>query len=257
MNIWVFLCAQWKGIAELSGLVVSPIAASSGGAVEERGAGEWMKERTAAPCLIGLFSPGSRLSVWVRGAPCHRGLAHSGAQCPCQSRQHFLPPLAPALAGIHNISQLPTMACLPAPTIWLLWATILTHITNYSKSRGKGERRWRAGKPLGLVEVFVHRFCSSSRYCWDSMRSILTEDSREQKAVCAPVTRFRNSPLIFSSYSSAIFLVLLKMFFFFRWSPAETRAEKNKIIIKWANDQTAWTFQFLCAVTCLGFVCVN
>lgn len=80
------------------------------------------------------FSPGSRLSVWVRGAPCHRGLAHSSAQCPCQSWQHFLPLLAPALAGIHNISQLPTMACLPAPTIWLLWATILTHITNYSKS---------------------------------------------------------------------------------------------------------------------------
>lgn len=81
------------------------------------------------------FSPGSRLSVWVRGAPCHRGLAHSSAQCPCQSRQHFLLLLAPALAGIHNISQLQTMACLPAPTIWLLWAAILTHITNYSKSR--------------------------------------------------------------------------------------------------------------------------
>lgn len=89
------------------------------------------------------FSPGSRLSVWVRGAHCHGGLAHSGAQCPCQSRQHFLPLLAPALAGIHNISQLATMACLPAPTIWLLWATILTHITNYSKSQGNLKEGWR------------------------------------------------------------------------------------------------------------------
>lgn len=145
MNIWVFLCAQWKGVAKLSGLVV--FCSGSNGLRW----GVWTRGVVVAK-VVGVdegeacstmpnqaFSPGSRLSVWVCGAPCYRGLAHSGAQCPCQSRQHFLPLLAPALAGIHNISQLPTMACLPAPTIWLLWATILTHITNYSKSRDTKE----------------------------------------------------------------------------------------------------------------------
>jgi len=103
------------------------------------------------------FSPGSRLSVWVRGAPCHRGLAHSSSQCPCQSRQHFLPLLAPALAGIHNISQLQTMACLPAPTIWLLWATILTHITNYSKRREGGGAEEGVCRLVFLCDVRCER----------------------------------------------------------------------------------------------------
>lgn len=117
------------------------LAASSGGS---RGGEAGVDEGAACGTMPNQpFSPGSRLSVWVHGAPCHGGLAHSGAQCPCQSRQHFLPLLAPALAGIHNISQLATMACLPAPTIWLLWATILTHITNYSKSRGNLKEGWR------------------------------------------------------------------------------------------------------------------
>lgn len=148
MNIWVFLCAQWKGVAELSGLVVFCLGSNG------FQWGVWTRGVVVA-VVVGVdegeacstmpnqpFSPGSRLSVWVCCAPCHRGLAHSSAQCPCQSRQHFLPLLAPALAGIHNISQLPTMACLPAPTIWLLWATILTHITNYSKSRDTEQGSW-------------------------------------------------------------------------------------------------------------------
>lgn len=159
MNIWVFLCAQWKGAAELSGLVV--FCSGSNGFQW----GVWM--RGVAVVVVGVdegeacstmpnqpFSPGSRLSVWVRGAPCHRGLAHSSAQCPCQSWQHFLPLLAPALAGIHNISQLPTMACLPAPTIWLLWATILTHITNYSKNWEREWESWGAEEGVCLL-VFL------------------------------------------------------------------------------------------------------
>lgn len=137
MNIWAFFIRAVKGVAELSGPVVFCPSPNS----VRRGV--WMREVEVAGVDEGEacitmpnqpFSPGSRLSVWVRSAPCHLGLAHWSGQCPCQSRQHFLPPLAPALAGIHNISLLPTMACLPAPTIWLLWATILTHITNYSRS---------------------------------------------------------------------------------------------------------------------------
>lgn len=142
---WIYECfyVQWKDVAELSGLVVLLLDPNGLWGVwvekEEVGVDEG-EPRSTMPNRP--FSPGSRLSVWVRGALCHWGLGHSGTQCPCQSQQHFLPLLAPALAGIHNISQLPTMACLPAPTIWLLWATILTHITNYSKS-------WESRKPTG------------------------------------------------------------------------------------------------------------
>lgn len=121
VNIWGFFICAVKGVAELSGPVVSCLSSNS----VRRGV--WMREVEVAGVDEGEacitmpnqpFSPGSRLSVWVRSAPCHLGLAHWSGQCPCQSRQHFLPLLAPALAGIHNISQLPTMACLPAPTIW-------------------------------------------------------------------------------------------------------------------------------------------
>ena len=167
MNIWVFLCVPWKGVAELSGLVVFCLGSSSiqwgvrvravvVAGVDEGEACVTMPNRP--------FSPGSRLSVWVRGAPCHWGLAHSSAQCPCQSRQHFLPLLAPALAGIHNISQLPTMACLPAPTIWLLWATILTHITNYSKSwvSVREQRREEEGTYAGQFPSLL--FCDVGPY---------------------------------------------------------------------------------------------
>lgn len=130
------------------------------GGVDERGTEVGVDEGEACSTMPNQpFSPGSRLSVWVRGAPCHRGLAHSSAQCPCQSRQHFLPLLAPALAGIHNISQLPTMACLPAPTIWLLWTTILTHITNYSKSQESEGRRGMKTASTGQLCV-----CTNSKF---------------------------------------------------------------------------------------------
>lgn len=139
------------------------------------------------------FSPGSRLCVWVRGAPCHRRLAHSGAQCPCQSRQHVLPLLAPALAGKHNISQLATMACLPAPTIWLLRATILTHITNYSRSRDGERLCWLVLLLEGnQTSSWSHTFPVRQRTQHDGLRR--WSWSSDLNVAAHPRVRSRNNP---------------------------------------------------------------
>lgn len=87
------------------------------------------------------FSPGSGHSVWVHLCLFLRSFPYSCRQCNCQSEQQFLFPLAPQLTGLHNISQHQTIACLPWLTIWLLWGTILTHITNYTKRKGK-KKKW-------------------------------------------------------------------------------------------------------------------